>query len=67
MVIEQFTPVRDILEKEFDKVHDIPSTNTFKQETLNSRPGKSSRSWAAEFTFNGLEIEISIKTLKFTA
>ena len=34
MVIEPVTPVRDIHEKRFDKVQDIPSSNTFKQETL---------------------------------
>ena len=34
MVIEPVNPVRDIHEKRFDKVQDIPSSNTFKQETL---------------------------------
>ena len=33
MVIEQFTPVKRYTWKRV-KVHDIPSTNTFKQETL---------------------------------
>ena len=70
MVIKQVTPVKDIHEKKFDKVQDIPSSNTFKQETLreagqanrqdpgqlNLRSGKKKRFKTQKITAKGEEI-----------